>query len=41
LNRDERDDDEAVEAALVRAVRKSAERLWRKRPLVDVSVLRL
>jgi ribonuclease J len=37
----EREDDEAVEAALVRAVRKAAERIWRKRPLVDVSVLRL
>jgi len=41
LSHGERDDDEAVEAALVRAVRKAAERLWRKRPLVDVSVLRL
>jgi ribonuclease J len=41
LSRAEREDDEAVEAALVRAVRKAAERLWRKRPLVDVSVLRL
>ena len=36
-----RDDDEAVEAALVRAVRKAAEKLWRKRPLVDVTVLRI
>jgi hypothetical protein len=25
----------------VRAVRKAAERLWSKRPLVDVSVLRI
>jgi ribonuclease J len=37
----EREDDEAVEAIIVRAVRKAAERLWRKRPLVDVAVLRL
>jgi ribonuclease J len=41
LNHAERDDDERVEANLVRAVRKAAERLWKKRPLVDVSVLRL
>jgi ribonuclease J len=41
LNHSERGDDDMVEAALMRAVRKSAERLWRKRPLVDVSVLRL
>ncbi|MEZ6021846.1 MAG: hypothetical protein R3C16_00075 [Hyphomonadaceae bacterium] len=37
----DRGDDDAVEAALVRAVRKAAERLWGKRPLVDVSVLRI
>jgi ribonuclease J len=36
-----RDDDEAIEAAIGRAVRKAAERAWGKRPLVDVSVLRL
>jgi ribonuclease J len=41
LSHGEREDDEAVEAAIVRAVRKAAERIWRKRPLVDVSVLRL
>jgi ribonuclease J len=41
LNHSERGDDDMVEAALMRAVRKSAERVWRKRPLVDVSVLRL
>ncbi|HYD85871.1 MAG TPA: ribonuclease J [Vitreimonas sp.] len=41
LSHGERDDDDAIEGALVRAVRKSAERLWRKRPLVDVTVLRL
>jgi ribonuclease J len=36
-----RGDDEAIEAALVRAVRKAADRLWQKRPMVDVTVLRL
>jgi ribonuclease J len=41
LNHAERLEDEAVEAALVRAVRKAAERLWAKRPLVDVTVLRI
>ena len=41
LNHAERDDDDLIEAAIVRAVRKAAERLWKKRPLVDVSVLRL
>ncbi len=41
LARADREDDEAVEAALVRAVRKAAEKLWGKRPLVDVSVLRI
>lgn len=41
LNRADRDDDELIEASLVRAVRKAAERLWSKRPLVDVSVLRI
>ena len=37
----ERADDDIIESALVRAVRKAADRLWRKRPLVDVTVLRL
>ena len=41
LNHSERGDDDAIEASVVRAVRKSAERLWKKRPLVDVSILRL
>jgi ribonuclease J len=41
LSHADRDDDEAIEAALVRAVRKAAEKLWSKRPLVDVSVLRI
>jgi ribonuclease J len=41
LGLEERQGDEAVEAAIVRGVRKAAERLWGKRPLVDVSVLRV
>lgn len=41
LSHGERDEDEAIEAALGRALRKAAEKIWRKRPLVDVSVLRL
>ena len=41
LSHADRDDDDAIEGALMRAVRKSAERLWRKRPLIDVTVLRL
>ncbi|MFT3726694.1 MAG: ribonuclease J [Terricaulis sp.] len=41
LKGDEREDDEAIQTALIRAVRKAAERIWRKRPLVDVAVLRI
>lgn len=41
LNHNDRGNDEAIETALVRAVRKAADRLWSKRPLVDVSVLRI
>jgi ribonuclease J len=41
LSHGDRDEDEAVETAMVRAVRKAAEKLWSKRPLVDVSVLRI
>jgi len=41
LNHADRGDDDAIEASVVRAVRKAAERLWKKRPLVDVAILRL
>lgn len=41
LSHSDRAEDEAVQTALVRAVRKAAERLWSKRPVVDVSVLRV
>jgi ribonuclease J len=41
LNHSDREDDDQVEASVMRAVRKTADRLWGKRPLVDVSVLRI
>lgn len=41
LTHGDREDDEQVEASVVRAVRKAAEKLFGKRPLVDVSVLRI
>ena len=41
LSHGERGDNEAVEGSLMRAVRKAAEKLWGKRPLVDVNVLRV
>ena len=41
LNHAERSEDEAVEASVMRAVRKAADKLWGKRPIVDVSVLRV
>jgi ribonuclease J len=41
LSHADREEDETVETVVMRAVRKSAERLWRKRPLVDVTVLRI
>ncbi|MBV8592787.1 MAG: MBL fold metallo-hydrolase, partial [Caulobacteraceae bacterium] len=37
----ERDDDDAVEAALSRALKKSAFRIWKRRPVVEATVLRL
>jgi len=37
----DREEDETVETAMVRAVRKATEKLWSKRPLVDVTVLRI
>jgi len=41
LSHSERAEDEPVEASVSRAVRKTVEKLWGKRPLVDVSVLRI
>jgi ribonuclease J len=37
----ERDDEDLAEAAIVRAVRKAAERAFKKRPLVEVTILRI
>ena len=41
LSADDRDDDHAVEAALSRAVKKEAFRIWKRRPVVETTVLRL
>ena len=41
LSHADRAEDETVETNVGRAVRKAAEKLWGKRPLVDVSVLRI
>jgi ribonuclease J len=39
LSAAERDDDDAAEEAVVRAVRKAADKIWGKRPLVDAVIL--
>ena len=41
LSADSRDDDHAVEAALSRALKKAAFRIWKRRPVVETTVLRL
>jgi len=41
LSADQCDDDEAVEAALSRAVKKGAFRIWKRRPIVETTVLRV
>jgi len=41
LSPDERDDDHAVEAALSRSVKKAAHRIWKRRPVVETTVLRV
>jgi ribonuclease J len=41
LNHSDRSDDETAEASVMRAVRKGAERVFGKRPLVQVSLLRV
>ncbi|MGE0045793.1 MAG: ribonuclease J [Hyphomonadaceae bacterium] len=40
LKHGEREDDEAAEQAVARAVRKAAEKLWGKRPFVEVVLMR-
>ncbi|RYH08253.1 MAG: ribonuclease J, partial [Alphaproteobacteria bacterium] len=41
LKGDERDDDEVIEAAIKRVVKKTGQRLWDRRPVVEVTVLRV
>jgi ribonuclease J len=41
LSAQDRDDDELVEAALSRAVKKEAFRIWKRRPVVETTVLRI
>ncbi|MGE0829259.1 MAG: ribonuclease J [Hyphomonadaceae bacterium] len=40
LKHDEREDEEIAEAAISRSVRKAAERIWGKRPFVEVLLMR-
>jgi ribonuclease J len=41
LSADEREDDDAVEAMLSRALKKAAFRIWKRRPVVETTVLRV
>jgi ribonuclease J len=41
LKGDQRDDDEAVEQALSRTMKKASQRIWDRRPVVEVTVLRI
>jgi ribonuclease J len=41
LGGDSRDDDSAVEAAISRALKKAAFRIWKRRPVVEATVLRV
>ena len=41
LNREEREDDAAVEAMISRTLKKAAFRLWKRRPVVEATVLRV
>jgi ribonuclease J len=41
LSGDERDDDDAVETAMSRAVKKASQRIWGRRPVVETTVLRV
>jgi ribonuclease J len=41
LVRDDLEEDEAVEQALMRALKKASQRLWGRRPIVEVTVLRV
>jgi ribonuclease J len=41
LDHDAREDDEAIETAISRAVKKACYRLWERRPIVEATVLRV
>jgi ribonuclease J len=41
LKGEERDDDEAVETALSRALKRASQQIWDRRPVVEVTVLRI
>ncbi len=41
LHSDAREDDDAVEAAMARAVKKASYRIWERRPIVEAMVLRV
>ncbi len=41
LNPNDLGEDEAVESALSRAVKKACQRIWGRRPVVETTVLRL
>jgi ribonuclease J len=41
MSADDRDDDHMVEASLSRALKKAAFRIWKRRPVVETTVLRL
>jgi ribonuclease J len=41
LKGEERDDDEAVETALARALKRASQQIWDRRPVVEVTVLRV
>ncbi|HEX7758819.1 MAG TPA: ribonuclease J [Caulobacteraceae bacterium] len=41
LSSDQRDDDDQVESAISRAVKKAAYRIWERRPVVETTVLRV
>jgi ribonuclease J len=41
LSADEREDDDAVESMLSRTLKKAAFRIWKRRPVVETTVLRV
>ena len=41
LKGEDRDDDEAIESAIKRVIKKAGQRIWDRRPVVEVTVLRI